>query len=83
MTMAITTRAGYLVEEQVAAALPNVKGHFVEMPGLRLTAAGVARLCALDPVTCQAVLQRLLGARFLIHTEAGTLARAAEIDSGA
>jgi hypothetical protein len=50
----------------------RIRGEFDEMPGLRLTHAQACRLWQVDPVTCHAVLQRLLSERFLVQTSNGT-----------
>jgi DNA-binding IclR family transcriptional regulator len=44
-----------------------------EMPGMRLTAAQVARLCGIDPETCRAVLADL--------THAGVIRQSGEFYS--
>lgn len=67
----------------VAEALSQVQGQFREMPGLRLTETQAARLCALDVLTCQAVLARLVATGFLVETGNGRFARSAEISGGA
>lgn len=69
--------------DPVAETLPRVAGQFREMPGLRLTEAQTARLCALDAATCRAVLQRLVASGFLVETRGAMYARAAEVDAGA
>lgn len=81
--MAITTPLEWPAEDRVREALRNVQGHFLEMPGLRLTEAQVAKLCALDRITCSAVLRRLVNARVLTQTRSAIFALAAEIDAGA
>ena len=64
-------------------ALLQVEALFREMPGLRLTDAQVARLCALDVPTCRAVLARLVATGFLVETGNAKFARASEISAGA
>jgi hypothetical protein len=57
-------------------SLNRVRAEFLEMPGLRLTPAQAARLCGLEPATCQRVVEGLLASRFLRWTATGQLARA-------
>lgn len=64
-------------------ALLQVEGLFREMPGLRLTDAQAARLCALDVVTCRAVLARLVATGVLVETGNAKFARSSEISAGA
>ncbi len=45
--------------------LKRVRNEFLEMPGLRLTCAQARRLWHLDATTCDAILRRLVSARFL------------------
>lgn len=45
--------------------LERVRAEFLEMPGLRLTAAQVERLCGLERTLCRTVLDALVDARFL------------------
>jgi hypothetical protein len=56
--------------------IPIVRGEFQEMPGLRLTKPQVQRLWGLDARTCEALLDALVGSRFLRVTHDGTYARA-------
>jgi hypothetical protein len=45
--------------------IQRVLSEYVQMPGLRLTAAQMQRLCGLDGAMCQRVLHALVGAKFL------------------
>lgn len=45
--------------------LERIRAEFLEMPGLRLTASQLARLCSVDDAVCQAVLDVLVDAKFL------------------
>lgn len=65
------------------SALSQVEGLFREMPGLRLTEAQVARLCALDVRTCRAVLARLVATGVLVEIGNAKFARSAEVSAGA
>jgi hypothetical protein len=49
----------------IESVLQRLRGEFLEMPGLRLTAAQVQRLCDIDPATCESVLNALVEANFL------------------
>lgn len=53
---------------RVEEALRRIKGEFVEMPGLRLTAPQAQRLWGLDAEFCEAILGALVDARFLLRT---------------
>ncbi len=45
--------------------IERVRAEYLEMPGLRLTAAQAERLWHLDRALCQAVLDALVDAKFL------------------
>jgi hypothetical protein len=47
------------------AIVTRARAEFLEMPGLRLTAAQARRLWTLDAQVCAAVLTELLACRFL------------------
>lgn len=49
----------------------RIRGEFLEMPGLRLTAQQARRLWLLDEGSCEAVLAALVKARFLVRTRDG------------
>jgi hypothetical protein len=55
--------------------LQRIQGEFVEMPGLRLTAAQAQRLWGLDPQFCNALLGALVDAKFLSQTRDGAFIR--------
>jgi hypothetical protein len=55
--------------------LERVRAEFLEMPGLRLTAAQVERLCGIEQTTCKAVLGALVDARFLRVSANGIYSR--------
>ncbi len=59
--------------------LRRVQGEFLEMPGLRLTEPQARRLWGLDSVSCPALLEALVDARFLFRTRDGAFMR---IDHG-
>ena len=53
----------------------RLRAEFLEMPGLRLTAAQVARLCGVERTICQTVLDALVAAKFLRVSADGTYTR--------
>jgi hypothetical protein len=55
--------------------LQRIQGEFVEMPGLRLTAAQAQRLWGLERDVCHALLGALVDARFLVQTRDGAFVR--------
>jgi hypothetical protein len=58
--------------------LRRVKAEYMEMPGLRLTAAQAGRLWGLDSATCGDLLERLIAERFLQRRPDGTFTRLTE-----
>jgi hypothetical protein len=63
------------------AILERLRAEFLEMPGLRLTAEQVHRLCGVEQKTCRAVLDALVSEKFLCEKPDGTYARLTEGDS--
>ena len=55
--------------------LRRVQGEYLEMPGLRLTAAQAQRLWGLDRAACDTVLRALVDAKFLFCNRDGAFAR--------
>ena len=55
--------------------LQRIQGEFVEMPGLRLTAAQAQRLWGLERDVCTALMGALVDARFLARTPDGAFVR--------
>ena len=55
--------------------LRRVQGEFLEMPGLRLTEPQARRLWGLDSVSCSALLDALVDAKFLFRTRDGAFMR--------
>ena len=53
----------------------RIRGEYLEMPGLRLTAEQARRLWRLDETACEAVLGALVDARFLAKTRDGAFVR--------
>ena len=52
--------------------LQRIQGEYVEMPGLRLTAAQAQRLWGLDRSVCEQLLNVLVNANFLSQTRDGS-----------
>jgi hypothetical protein len=59
-------------------ALDRLRAEFLEMPGLRLTAAQVHRFCGLEDVACRSALDALVKENFLCAKPDGTYARSTE-----
>ena len=55
--------------------LQRIQGEYVEMPGLRLTAAQARRLWGLERDVCDALLGALVDAKFLSQTRDGAFVR--------
>lgn len=55
--------------------LQRIQGEYVEMPGLRLTAAQAQRLWGLERDVCDALLGALVDAKFLAQTRDGAFVR--------
>jgi response regulator of citrate/malate metabolism len=62
------------------AILERLRAEFLEMPGLRLTADQVHRLCGVERMTCRAVLDALVDEKFLCAKADGTYARITDGD---
>ena len=62
------------------AILERLRAEFLEMPGLRLTAEQVHRLCGVEPKTCRAALDALVSEKFLCAKSDGTYARLTDGD---
>lgn len=60
---------------RIEDVVQRIQGEFVEMPGLRLTAAQAQRLWGLDREVCTAVLRALVDAKFLERTRDGAFVR--------
>jgi hypothetical protein len=61
--------------------LERIRAEFLEMPGLRLNAAQVQRLCGVEPTICQTVLDVMVEVKFLRMNSDGTYARLADGDA--
>jgi hypothetical protein len=60
---------------RVEEVLQRIQGEFLEMPGLRLTAAQARRLWGLDHEMCSSLLAALVDAKFLRQTRDGSYIR--------
>jgi len=63
-------------ESTFMQALQRARAEFMEMPGLKLTAAQASRLWSLDMATCSEILSALVEARFLVATRNANYIRA-------
>ena len=61
-------------------ALRRARTEFLEMPGLKLTAAQAARLLSVDDALCGRVLSALVESRFLAETPGARFVRASVIN---
>ena len=62
-------------EQPLEGILRRIRGEYLEMPGLRLTAAQAQRLWGLDRAACDAALRELIDAKFLYRTRDGSFVR--------
>ena len=60
---------------RIDEVLQRIQGEYVEMPGLRLTAAQAQRLWGLEHDVCDALLGALVDAKFLSRTRDGAFVR--------
>jgi hypothetical protein len=58
--------------------LHRLRAEFLEMPDLRLTSEQVQRLCGIEAIACQSVLDSLVGMKFLSVTSQGVYARSTD-----
>ncbi len=58
--------------------IDRLQAEFLEMPGLRLTAGQIQRLCGIERLRCQAVLDALVDRKFLRSNADGTYMRATD-----
>jgi hypothetical protein len=74
----IIRRTGGLVAVRNSSsndALERIRAEYVEMPGMRLTAAQVQRLWGIDSAQCSSALAVLVRERFLCTNDDGTYSR--------
>jgi hypothetical protein len=55
--------------------LERLRAEYIEMPGLRLRAVQVQRLCGIEPTVCRTLLDALVDEKFLCANADGTYAR--------
>jgi hypothetical protein len=60
---------------RIDEVLQRIQGEYIEMPGLRLTAAQAQRLWGLERDLCDALLGALVDAKFLAQTRDGVFIR--------
>ncbi|HZP47340.1 MAG TPA: hypothetical protein VFB07_02315 [Vicinamibacterales bacterium] len=60
------------------ATLDRIRAEYLEMPGLKLTVNQVQRLCGVERVLCQDVLNALVAANFLDVRADGSYVRLTE-----
>ncbi|OFW09019.1 MAG: hypothetical protein A3H96_13365 [Acidobacteria bacterium RIFCSPLOWO2_02_FULL_67_36] len=60
---------------RIDEVLQRIQGEYVEMPGLRLTAAQAQRLWGFERDVCNALLGALVDAKFLAQTRDGAFIR--------
>jgi hypothetical protein len=58
--------------------LERVRAEYLEMPGMRLTARQVQRLCGVEAADCVSALDALVARKFLCLNRDGTYARSAD-----
>ena len=58
------------------ALITRIRSEYLEMPGLRLTIEQAQRLCGVERMLCQTVLDALVETKFLCIKPNGTYARA-------
>ena len=62
----------------VHEVMQRVRAEYLEMPGLRLTAGQVQRLCGIERMLCESVLDALVTAEFLCVKPDGHYARSTD-----
>ena len=71
-TASLSTAANASEHQQI---LERIRGEYLEMPGLRLKAEQVQRLCGVKPSVCRVLLESLVEAKFLCVSSDGAYAR--------
>jgi hypothetical protein len=61
--------------------LTRLRAEYVEMPGLRLTAEQVQRLCGIERKMCQSALDALVDGKFLSVKPDGTYVRSSDVET--
>lgn len=65
----------------LTTVLRRVRAEYLELPGMRLTAAQLQRLCGLDAATCARVLDALIETRFLRAYGDGSYGRSSDVSA--
>lgn len=60
--------------------IQRLRAEFLEMPGMRLTAAQVQRLCGVESTMCASALDALVSEGFLVVSADGRYARQSDND---
>jgi hypothetical protein len=64
--------------KSIKDVIERVRAEYIEMPGLRLRAEQVQRLCGIEQKVCRLVLDTLVHARFLSVNPDGQYRRSAD-----
>ena len=73
--MAVTTALDLSLDRRT---LQRLRAEYIEMPGLRLRAVQVQRLCGIEPSACRTLLDTLVDEKFLRANTDGTYTRVTE-----
>jgi hypothetical protein len=76
MSLAVRREHEEVVRDRGIALMGRIRSEYLEMPGLRLTAALASRLWAEDPQTTEQLLDELAATGFLYKNRAGAYLRA-------
>jgi hypothetical protein len=60
----------------------RIRAEFTEMPGMRLSATQVQRLCGVDEIACRSLLEALVAVQFLSVRSDGTYVRRTDAEDG-
>jgi len=70
-------------ERSIQSSLERIRAEYQEMPGLRLTADQVARLCGVERTACEQLLEALVDTSYLERSIDGRYALRAETRASA
>ena len=65
-------------DSDIDAAADLIRAEYAEMPGMRLTAAQVQRLCGVSSSACAEAVSRLVAEHSLVANSDGTFSRPSE-----
>lgn len=68
-----------MVSPRINEMLQRIRGEFLEMPGMRLTAAQAQRLWGIEHSECTTLLGALVDSKFLARTRDGAFVRFASL----